>query len=82
MARCKNYQSVLIGQKCLHKKEIKTCVDVFRNKQRMKYVKLMDNRGVIEPLCARHFYRCRKRLRNSEPMVKYEETLRLLNVIF
>lgn len=82
MARCKGYQSVLIGQECLHKKKIKTCIDVFRNGQGMKYVKLMDDKGTIEPLCVRHFYRCRRRLRSSGPMTGFEETLKLLNVIF
>lgn len=84
MVLSKNYRSVLIGQRCLHKEKIKVCVDVFRNGQGSKYVKIADGYGHVELMCSRHFLRCRKRLQNNVvmPKLKYDEFLEKLNVIF
>lgn len=84
MGLSQNYVSVLIGQSCLHKDKIKVCIDVFRNAQDSKYVKLVDDYGREELMCSRHFLRCRKRLQNNVilPKLKYDELLEQLNVIF
>lgn len=81
-----DYVSKMIGQKCVLRGRIYTCVDVFKNSKGFKYVVIKhDSSTKRDTVCYRHFLRLKRKLElqcKSNVHKSYDVDLKKLNIIF
>ncbi len=81
-----DYVSKMIGQKCVLKGSVYTCVDVFKNSKGFKYVNIKhDSSSKKHTICYRHFLRLKRKLEiqcKTNVHKKYDVGLKKLNIIF